>query len=35
MDAQWADDPDVKEYFAFVMQYLPDADLNNSNYAAG
>src|SRR6201991_1800589 len=35
MDAQWADDPGVKEYLAFMKQYLPNADLNNSNYAAG
>jgi branched-chain amino acid transport system substrate-binding protein len=35
VDAQWADDPGVKEFFAFMKQYLPNADLNNSNYAAG
>ncbi|MBR1209364.1 ABC transporter substrate-binding protein [Bradyrhizobium sp. JYMT SZCCT0180] len=35
MDAQWANDAGVKEYFAFMKQYLPNADLNNSNYAAG
>jgi branched-chain amino acid transport system substrate-binding protein len=35
VDAQWADDPGVKEYFAFMKQHLPNADLNNSNYAAG
>ncbi|MFB9268940.1 ABC transporter substrate-binding protein [Bradyrhizobium erythrophlei] len=35
MDAQWADDAAVKEYLAFMKQYLPNADLNNSNYAAG
>jgi len=35
LDAQWADDAGVKEYFAFMKQYLPNADLNNSNYAAG
>jgi branched-chain amino acid transport system substrate-binding protein len=35
MDVQWADDASVKEYFAFMKQYLPNADLNNSNYAAG
>jgi branched-chain amino acid transport system substrate-binding protein len=23
------------KYFAFMKQYLPNADLNNSNYAAG
>ncbi|MFH0298219.1 ABC transporter substrate-binding protein [Bradyrhizobium sp. 31Argb] len=35
MDVQWADDAGVKQYFAFMKQYLPNADLNNSNYAAG
>jgi branched-chain amino acid transport system substrate-binding protein len=35
MDPQWASDPGVKEYFAFMKQYLPNADLSNSNYAAG
>ena len=35
IDPQWADDPGVKEFFAFMKQYLPNADLNNSNYAAG
>jgi branched-chain amino acid transport system substrate-binding protein len=35
LDAQWADDAGVKEYLAFMKQYLPNADLSNSNYAAG
>jgi branched-chain amino acid transport system substrate-binding protein len=35
IDAQWADDAGVKEFFAFMKQQLPNADLNNSNYAAG
>jgi branched-chain amino acid transport system substrate-binding protein len=35
LDAQWADDEGVKEYLAFMKQYLPSADLSNSNYAAG
>ncbi|WP_271566947.1 ABC transporter substrate-binding protein [Bradyrhizobium sp. CCBAU 11386] len=35
IDPQWADDPGVKEYFAFMKQYMPTADLSNSNYAAG
>ncbi|MCP3370534.1 ABC transporter substrate-binding protein [Bradyrhizobium cajani] len=35
MDPQWADDPGVKEYFAFMKRYMPNADLANSNYAAG
>ena len=28
-------DEGVKEYFAFMKKYLPNADLSNSNYAAG
>src|SRR5882757_5566226 len=35
LDAQWASDPGVKEYFAFMKQYLPNADISNSNYATG
>jgi branched-chain amino acid transport system substrate-binding protein len=35
LDAQWANDPGVKDYLAFMKQYLPNADLSNSNYAAG
>ena len=35
LDAQWANDEGVKEYFAFMKQYMPSADLANSNYAAG
>jgi branched-chain amino acid transport system substrate-binding protein len=35
VDVQWAEDAGVKEFFAFMKQYLPNADLNNSNYAAG
>jgi branched-chain amino acid transport system substrate-binding protein len=35
VDPQWADDAGVKAYLAFMKQYLPNADLNNSNYAAG
>lgn len=35
MDPQWADDAGVKEYLAFMKQYMPNADLSNSNYAAG
>ena len=34
IDTQWADDAAIKEFFAFMKQYLPNADLNNSNYAA-
>ena len=35
IDPQWADDPGVKEFFAFMKERMPDADLKNSNYAAG
>ncbi len=35
LDAQWANDEGVKEYLAFMKQYMPNADLSNSNYAAG
>ena len=35
VDPQWADDPGVKEFFAFMKKWMPAADLNNSNYAAG
>ncbi len=35
LDAQWANDEGVKEYFAFMKQHMPNADLSNSNYAAG
>lgn len=34
-DVQWANDPGVKDYLAFMQQYIPNADLNNSNYSAG
>ena len=34
-DTQWANDPGVQEFFAFMKKYLPNADLKNSNYAAG
>jgi branched-chain amino acid transport system substrate-binding protein len=34
-DAQWTDDAGVKEFFAFMKKYMPNADLSNSNYAAG
>ena len=34
-DVQWADDAGAKEFFAFMKQHLPSADLGNSNYAAG
>jgi branched-chain amino acid transport system substrate-binding protein len=32
-DVQWT--AGVNEFFAFMKQYLPNADVNNSNYAAG
>jgi branched-chain amino acid transport system substrate-binding protein len=34
-DPQWANEPDVKEFFAFMKKHLPDADVRNTNYAAG
>ena len=38
-DPQWADDPGMKEYFAFMKQYMPNADpldsLNASGFNAG
>lgn len=34
-DVQWSNDSNVKDYFSFMKQYMPTADLNNSNYAAG
>ena len=34
-DPQWADDAGVKEFFAFMKERMPDADLKNSNYSAG
>ncbi len=34
-DPQWADDAGVKEFFAFMKERMPDADLRNSNYSAG
>src|SRR5262245_26717555 len=35
IDPQWADDAGVKEFFAFMKERMPDADLKNSNYSAG
>ena len=35
MDPQWADDPGVKEYFAFMKQHMPNADAGNANHATG
>lgn len=35
IDSQWADDPGVKEFYAFMKERMPEADLKNSNYAAG
>jgi len=34
-DVQWADDAGAKEFLAFMNRHLPNADLSNSNYAAG
>jgi branched-chain amino acid transport system substrate-binding protein len=34
-DSQWADSPDVREYYAFMKHYLPNADATNGSYAGG
>lgn len=34
-DAQSLGDSDVKEYLSFMREYLPDADVRNTNYAFG
>lgn len=34
-DPQWADDADMKEYFAFMKQYMPAADAHDTTYSAG
>jgi branched-chain amino acid transport system substrate-binding protein len=34
-DPQWANEADVQEFFAFMKKHLPDADVRNTNYAAG
>ena len=34
-DPQWANDADVKEYFAFMKQYMPSADPHDTTYAGG
>lgn len=34
-DTQWANDDDVKGYFAFMQKYMPGVDTRNSNYSAG
>jgi len=31
-DPQWAESPDVREYFAFMKQYLPSADIKDTTY---
>jgi branched-chain amino acid transport system substrate-binding protein len=35
VDEQWANDADVKGYYAFMKQHMPGIDTRNSNYAAG
>lgn len=35
VDEQWANDEDVKGYYAFMKQHMPSVDTRNSNYAAG
>jgi branched-chain amino acid transport system substrate-binding protein len=34
-DDQWANDEDVKEYFAFMKQFLPSGDPHNVLYSFG
>ncbi len=34
-DEQWANHQDVKDFYAFMKQYMPGIDTRNSNYAAG
>jgi branched-chain amino acid transport system substrate-binding protein len=34
-DDQWSNDEDVKEYFAFMRQFLPSADPHNILYSLG
>ncbi len=34
-DAQWANDEDIKGYYAFMQKYMPGADIRNTNYSAG
>jgi len=31
-DPSWADDPGVREWHAFMVKYVPDADLHDTNY---
>ena len=33
-DPQWADAQDIKEYFAFMKQYMPSADVQDATYTA-
>lgn len=35
LDPQWANDDDVKAFYSFMKQYMPEADTRNTNYAAG
>ena len=34
-DEQWANDPDVKGYYAFMKQHMPGSDSRNTNYLGG
>ena len=34
-DPQWANDPEFKDWLAFMHKYLPDADINDAYYVAG
>ncbi|GGC82153.1 ABC transporter substrate-binding protein [Chelatococcus reniformis] len=34
-EKQWADDQGIKDFQTFMKDYMPGADITNSNYAAG
>ena len=34
-DTQWANDDDVKAYYAFMKEYIPTGDPRNTNYSTG
>ncbi len=34
LDNQWANDEDVKAYYAFMKENMPGGDLRNTNYTA-
>ena len=34
-DPQWSDDPGMKEYLAFLKEYLPASDPNDTSMVTG